>query len=53
MERIVELLEQWNQQPTERVPLGRIKTDPALQPRVERVVPFRDRSRKIVSAKNT
>lgn len=45
MERIVELLDRWNQQPTKRVTLGTIKMDTALQPRIERIVPFKERSR--------
>lgn len=45
MEKMIRLLEEWNQQPVEYVTLGRIKMDAALQPRVERVVPLKDRSR--------
>jgi len=45
MEKMLDLLERWNQEPAQLVPVGRIKTDPALQPRVEKVVPFKHRSR--------
>lgn len=45
MERIVEQLDRWNQQPSQQVSLGKIKTDPALQPRIELVVPYKERAR--------
>ena len=45
MESTESVLARWQQQAPEELPAGRIKTDPAYQPRDITLAPFRDRAR--------
>jgi ParB-like chromosome segregation protein Spo0J len=45
MEKLTALLAHWERVEPQQVPLGRLKTDAAFQPRDPRIAPFRDRDR--------
>lgn len=45
MESTESVLTRWQAQPVQMLPAGRIKTDPAYQPRDPAIAPFRDRGR--------